>query len=120
MADALESAACPRSIPAPDRRRGFVSGRSIARSMLRCLRQEVKHNSENDVYGEQLNAFEPIRFAIASNLAGNDHREADGHHFGRTEHQVHGMWTDEVAGKHEHGGNEERNLDAATDGHREA
>ena len=59
-----------------------------------------------DVFRQKLHAFQPIGFTIASDLAGNDDRQADGHHLGWAENQIDGMRANEVTGQHQHRRNE--------------
>ena len=77
-------------------------------------RQEVEGDPEDQVDGDQLDAFEPVGFPVGRDEREDRHRDRNRDHLEGREAQVHGL-AHEVTREDQDRRDEERNLDARTD-----
>ncbi len=78
--------------------------------MLR-LRQEKKHNSENHIHREKLDAFDPVRLTVFADLKQDVDRGHNRQNFRHREFQVHRP-PEKIGQKNQHGRDEKRDLQA--------
>src|SRR5438034_3147599 len=87
----------------------FNSSRDVLR-----LRKIEKENPENHIDREKLDAFDPIRLAVAADLKQDVNRGRDRDHFRHREFQIHRS-PEKVGEKNQHGRDEKRDLQAGAD-----